>query len=59
MSDSLVPLYLVVLVVSVALVAYKVGERNCVRTVEYRYLPRSQEELEKETTPSQVLELLS
>tara|TARA_Y100000741_G_scaffold140479_1_gene106059 strand:+ start:1453 stop:1632 length:180 start_codon:yes stop_codon:yes gene_type:complete len=59
MNESLVPLYLVVLVLSVAMVAYKVGERNCVTRVEYRYLPRSQEELEKETTPSQVLELMS
>ena len=56
--DSLVPVYMFMLLLSVAILFFKIGSTySCdnKHKVEYRFIPRTQEELEKHTQPSDVL----
>ena len=57
--DSLVPVYIFVLIFSVSLVFFKAGTYYCdnaEKKVEYRFIPRTHEELEKETQASDALQ---
>ena len=56
--DSLVPVYMLMLVISVAILFFKIGSTySCDKKnkVEYRFIPRTQEELEEHTQASDVL----
>lgn len=58
--DSLVPLYVLMILFSTAFVSFKIGSNyayeNKNTRVEYRFIPRSQKELlEEDTNASEVL----
>jgi hypothetical protein len=56
--NSIVPVYILMLLVSVALVCFNLGRRyedNNTRKVEYRFLPRTQEEMEKHISATESL----
>ena len=58
-TDSLFPLYIFMLLFSVALVFFKIGSNyaceNKSNRVEYRFIPRNQQELEENVQASDVL----
>jgi len=58
-TDSLFPLYMFMLLFSVALVFYKIGSNyaceNNKKKVEYRFIPRNHQELEENVQASDVL----
>jgi len=57
--ESLVPVYILMLLFSVALVSFKIGSNyaceNKKSKVEYRFIPRNQQELEENVHASDVL----
>lgn len=56
--DSLVPVYIFMLLFSVALVFFKIGSNYACENknkVEYRFIPRTHQELEDSTQASDVL----
>ncbi len=56
--DSLVPVYIFMLLFSVALVFFKIGSNYACENkskVEYRFIPRTQKELEENIQASDVL----
>ena len=55
--DSLVPVYIFMLLCSVALVFFHLGKTYCnnENKIEYRFIPRTHEELEQNTSASDVL----
>lgn len=57
LENSLTPIYTLLLLLSVALVSFKIGTKYCDdhAQVEYRFIPRTHEELEKDYTASDVL----
>ena len=57
LENSLTPIYTLLLLLSVALVSFKMGKKYCDNDaqVEYRFIPRTHEELEKDYTASDVL----
>lgn len=57
MIDSLVPIYILMLLFSVALVFYKFGSNACENNnkIEYRFIPRSHEEMEQNINATDVL----
>lgn len=56
-DHSIVPVYVFILLSSVAFVSFQLGRRFCGhgQKVEYRYIPRSHEELEQNTSASDAL----
>lgn len=57
-ENSLTPIYTLFLLLSVALVSFKMGKKYCdngAQNIEYRFIPRTHEELEKDYTASDVL----
>lgn len=56
-TESLFPLYTFMLVCSVALVSFKLGSYACKnqKSIEYRFIPRNQQELEENVKASDVL----
>lgn len=58
-TDSLFPLYIFMLLFSVALVFFKLGSNYACESqknkVEYRFIPRNQQELEENVQASDVL----
>lgn len=54
-STGLVPLYVLLLLLGVALVAYSMGKKSVKADKEYVFIPRTQEEAEAHTTPSEAL----
>lgn len=59
-TESLFPLYIFMLVCSIALVFFKLGSNyaceNQKGKVEYRFIPRNQQELEENVQASDVLQ---
>lgn len=59
-TDSLFPLYMFMLLLSVALVFFKIGSKHACENqkskVEYRFIPRNQQELEENVQASDVLQ---
>jgi hypothetical protein len=59
-TDSLFPIYIFMLLFSIALVFFKIGSNyaceNKNTKVEYRFIPRTQKELEENTQASDVLQ---
>jgi len=57
-ENSLTPIYTFLLLLSVALVSFKLGKKYCdnvAQNIEYRFIPRTHEELEKDYTASDAL----
>ena len=58
-TESLFPLYIFMLLCSIALVFFKLGSNACENQkgkVEYRFIPRNQQELEENVQASDVLQ---
>jgi len=57
-TDSLFPIYIFMILFSVALVFFKIGSNYACenkKSVEYRFIPRNQQELEENVQASDVL----
>ena len=55
--DSAIPMYVLILIISVAMVFFKLGKNGCDNNhkIEYRFIPRNQIEMEENTTASDIL----
>ena len=59
-SQGVAQFYVILLCLSVAFLAFSLGKQQCPKTqIEYRFIPRTPEEMEDVETPTDVLKMLN
>lgn len=53
--STLAPLYVLVMLCSVALISFNLGKKACQAPIEYRFIPRTQQEAEEHVGAGAVL----